>query len=331
MSQAQSPATHASFHAVQRRLVALIPNGTTVQGGPALELSALAAQDKPRLDPPEIIEEKKLAAHPVEGGPLERFTAFLDGSQSSRVAHYVAGVPIVHGTVAAAVRVRRERRLTTWRTPVVERRLYAPFALLPSATRNALDLSGADVFDTTAGRDVDSLHPFALQDAALQAVQRHRSAAERRLAEAWCAGGEGVLLLDGGISESDAVARSELVVGVVKSHQQLYVHGDDLGVVLGLRAGERSSVVRIAPRDRTSVASWYLRLRGDAVRDPLWGLVRVEVREPERAARRTIESLANDASRWVLAESLPLALPDGRWDKMVYGIRDCEEFLRAIQ
>ena len=25
-----------------------------------------------------------------------------------------------------------------------------------------------------------------------------------------------------------------------------------------------------------------------------------------------------------------LALPDGRWDKMVYGIRDCEEFLRAV-
>ena len=26
----------------------------------------------------------------------------------------------------------------------------------------------------------------------------------------------------------------------------------------------------------------------------------------------------------------PLALPDGRWDKMMYGIRDCEEFLRAV-
>ena len=327
----QSPASPATFHAVQRRLAALIPGGTTVQGGGALELSALTAQEKPRLDPPEMIEGAVLAAHGITGGPLERFTAFLDGSQSSRVAHYVAGVPIVHATVAAVIRARRDRRLTTWRAPLVERRLYAPLALLPSPVSRALEDSGADLFDTTAGRDIDSIHPFAIQDVALQAVQRHRSVLERRLAEAWHDAGEGLLLVDGGISESEIVARSDFVVGVVKSHQQLYVHGDDLGIVLGLRAGERSSVVRIAPRDRTAVASWYVRLRSEPPRDPLWGLVRVEVPDPKRTSARKIATLANDVSRWVLAESLPLALPDGRWDKMVYGVRDCEEFLRAIQ
>jgi hypothetical protein len=31
-----------------------------------------------------------------------------------------------------------------------------------------------------------------------------------------------------------------------------------------------------------------------------------------------------------LAEVAPVSLPDGRWDKMVYGVRDCEEFLRAV-
>ena len=46
---------------------------------------------------------------------------------------------------------------------------------------------------------------------------------------------------------------------------------------------------------------------------------------------RAAAARANEVSRWVLAEALPLALPDGRWDKMAYGIRDCEEFLRAIQ
>jgi hypothetical protein len=40
---------------------------------------------------------------------------------------------------------------------------------------------------------------------------------------------------------------------------------------------------------------------------------------------------ANEVSRWILAEASPLALPDSRWDKMVYGVRDCEEFLRAVQ
>jgi hypothetical protein len=28
---------------------------------------------------------------------------------------------------------------------------------------------------------------------------------------------------------------------------------------------------------------------------------------------------------------MPVSLPDSRWDKMVYGIRDCEEFLKALR
>jgi hypothetical protein len=47
--------------------------------------------------------------------------------------------------------------------------------------------------------------------------------------------------------------------------------------------------------------------------------------EGREATRR-----ADEVSRWILAEVAPVSLPDGRWDKMVYGVRDCEEFLRAI-
>ena len=99
--------------------------------------------------------------------------------------------------------------------------------------------------------------------------------------------------------------------------------------LFSLRSGERSSVARVRPRTRTPVISWYLRLRDSGGRDPLWGLVRVECAEMDGDSAAT--SRANDVSRWVLAEALPLALPDGRWDKMTYGVRDCEEFLRAIQ
>jgi hypothetical protein len=34
-------------------------------------------------------------------------------------------------------------------------------------------------------------------------------------------------------------------------------------------------------------------------------------------------------SRWVLAETSQQALPDGRWDTMAYGDRDCEQYLKA--
>ena len=39
---------------------------------------------------------------------------------------------------------------------------------------------------------------------------------------------------------------------------------------------------------------------------------------------------ADLVSRWILAERAPLSLPDPRWSTMAYGIRDCEEYLRAI-
>ena len=322
-------ARDASFHAVQRRLAALIPDATPLAGGATLELGTQFPQEKPRLDPPELVEGPTVRAHKVIGGPIARFRAFLDGTQTSRVVQYVAGVPIVHASVAAVVRVRQDRRMRTWRQPLLSRGLYAPLGLLPDRARDALAESGIEVFDTGANREIESIHPFALQEAALTAVQRHRSALERELAEEWVRAGEGELYVDGGISESAEVARSSLVVGVVKTHQQLYVHGDDLPTLFSLRSGERSSVARVRPRTRTPVISWYLRLRDSGGRDPLWGLVRVECAEMDGDSAAT--SRANDVSRWVLAEALPLALPDGRWDKMTYGVRDCEEFLRAIQ
>jgi hypothetical protein len=325
-----APADQARFHVVQRRLAELLPGMAPLSGASPLELSSQFAQEKPRLDPPELLEGTKLSARRVPGDPVARFAAFLDGTQASRVLQYIGGVPLVHGTVAAVVRARDDRRMRTWREPLVSRGLYVPRSLIPSGTQAALADAGIEVFDTAANRDLDSIHPFAIQEAALQSVQRHRSALEKELAEAWIAAGEGELFVDGGISESAAVATSPLAVGVVKSHQQLYVHGDDLPVVLGLRHAERSSVTVVTPRTRTRVASWYLRLRDSGGRDPLWGLVRVEMAVP---AGRTadVTRRADEVSRWVLAEALPIALPDGRWDKMVYGIRDCEEFLRAIQ
>ena len=100
--------------------------------------------------------------------------------------------------------------------------------------------------------------------------------------------------------------------------------------ILGLGHRERSSVFRITSTRRTAVASWYLRLRDPAGRDPMWGLVRVEIAHPDPTEVHEIGDRADEVSRWILAEASPLALPDARWDKMVYGIRDCEEFLRAV-
>jgi hypothetical protein len=263
------------------------------------------------------------------------FGAFLDGTQQVRVVGHHRGMPIVFGTVAAGVRVRVNRRLITWghQPPRVERKVYLPLRYLPPladirTADSRVGLANWDIIDTsTADKNGEypSQHPAALLERANRAVDRERDRLEDLLAEAWCVRAEAPLFIDGGISRSERVASSSCAIGVIKSHRTLYFDGDAVGNVLAMKKGERTSVFRVSPRARNSVFSWYLRVREDAGHDPMWGLVRIEVAECDRPAER-----ADEISRWVMAETTPLSLPDGRWDKMAYGVRDCEEFLRAI-
>ena len=325
----------AASRAAFRLLSEKLPSLSSIEGGTSAE--PLTTSDPPILRSAQIVEGTALRAVKVPGVSRETpsgFGAFLDGAQKVKVIGHSDGIPIVLGTISAAVRLRVNRRMTTWghQPPRVERAIYLPLRYLPTLdnaeTRASFAASDWRVVDTsTADKtgDFPSQHPAVLVDRAIRSVDRQRDELEDRLAEAWCALGESPLFIDGGISRTPNVASSTCAVGVVKSHRTLYVEGDALRVVMGLRNGERSSVFRVSPRSRSSVLSWYLRQRSSDGHDAMWGLVRVEVAECDRPTAR-----ADEISRWVLAETSPLALPDGRWDKMSYGVRDCEEFLRAI-
>lgn len=327
----------ASYRAAQRCMEEWAPRSATLaDSGAPLELAVAPAQ-RPRLISAPVIEGHGLRSRCVEGDVEIGFSAFLDGTQTSRVLAYHDGLPLVFGTVAAVIRVRVNRRMYTWnRGPEIRRRVYLPCAYLPDALAQHYSGRGFDVVDTTCPDDgsdsVPTRHPFDLLERAVHLVQSHREAAERVLAEAWCELERLPICMDGGTSISDVTARAPCTVGVVKSHRTLYVEEDALERVFRLRKGERSSVFRITSPRRTPVASWYLRLRDPEGRDPLWGLVRVEAADPAHADERTeaLTARADRISRWILAEAAPVALPDARWDRMMYGVRDCEEFLRAI-
>ena len=324
-----SPLSDTSFDAVRRRLAAAFSDTGPVSAPRPLEVQPRGVLDAPVIKPAHVIEDPAMRAHAVPGDATAHFDAFLDGSQLTLIACWLGVIPIIHGTVSAAVRQRRDRRLVTWSAPVVRRALYAPLAQLDARAVRTLSGVGTDVVDTLERREPQSSHPFALQEIAYQAVLADRERVESQLAERWCERERGVLYVDGGISGNATVAAAANVVGVIKSHQTLYAEGDALAVVSALTPGQRSSVVRIESSRRTSVASWYLRVANAAGRDPFWGLVRVEIALPGDAA--SLGRRADEVSRWIMAERLPLALPDPRWDKMAYGIRDAEEYLRAVQ
>jgi hypothetical protein len=304
----------------------VVPDSIAPEGEQTLEL--MGSDTRPvRMISAAIIEGSAMRARRVFAPPEVGFSAFLDGIQESRVVRYLpSGAPIVHGIVAAVIRDRRNRRLFTWRHGI-ERRLYASRSTVPASFWDEVARLGFDACDTGEVDPGDAEHPFALRETAKHRVQRDRELLEQALAMEWCRDSASPILVDGPISGADAVARSRCAVGVIKSHRTLYVAGDARRIVFGLEPAERSSVFLVTSPKRAQVASFYLRIRDRRGHDPMWGLVRVEI----SADDRDVGSRADEVSRWILAEAAPVALPDARWDKMVYGIRDCEEFLRAIR
>jgi hypothetical protein len=330
----------SSIYELRRQIASILPDeGGEVSEGAPLELSRNADLEPPHIAAASPLEAHAIRRHRVEGDPTVAFAAFLDGTQESHVVRFAGGLPIVAATVGAVVRVRRNRRHLTWQH-LVRHHVCAPLRAIGAAWRGPL-LALGDRFRDTSDAVLGSgspagalLHPYSVSDAAVHAVQRERETLERQLGRAWCRGGgeNQPLFIDGSIAGDDRIAAAACAVGVVKSHRVLYGGADVFRVVLDLDAGERSTVTRIesAHAKRTAVASWYLRLRDPRGHDPLWGLVRIETALPA-AGGPNIAAHADLVSRWVLAEGTPLALPDGRWDKMTYGIRDCEEFLRAVR
>lgn len=314
----------ASVRDVQR-LLAKHGGSAPSDGGGSLETRSTAVSP-PRLEGAAVIEGTRIEARAVAGEPVAACAGFLDGIQRSVVAWYPrAMLPVVHATVAAAVRTRHHRALHTWRNgPLIERALFIPVALAGRILTDAITAAAVAVVDTLPPDDPGGdRHPQELISLARQAVQERRAQLEEELATAWCASEHTPLYIDGGIGGFADASRSPYAIGVVKSHRTLYVDAAAIPTLAALAPGERSSAFFVATRRRTRVASWYLRLRVDG--DPLGGLVRVEVAEAGFDSAR-----ADLVSRWVLAEREPIALPDARWRVMAYGIRDCEEYLRAV-
>jgi hypothetical protein len=222
--------------------------------------------------------------------------------------------------------------MSTWRPgPRQSSRLYAPRALLSPALWSEFTREQLTLVDTLAGAAPEEpIHPHELLRRAFHVVQDDREALEIDLAERWCAERADPLLADGGLPRGAAASTSDLCVGVVKSHHTLFTTGQGLKQVFALPEGARTSVFLIERQWGPRVASWYLRLRTPRTNAPLWGLVRAEVAwRPDFEQREAVARRAAEVSRWILAERAPLSLPDARWDAMLYGVRDCESYLRA--
>lgn len=301
----------SSFAALRHRLA--------LAGGRSSDAPAESAQGR-RGDAsyrPARLVEAPLAYHAVgEPLPWDEVVAFLDGTQHVELVGYVGTSPVVAAVVRAAVRERRNRKLSA--AVVAQRRIVV-------SRPEALDRLGAalDGHEAIATDADEPGHPIRDLERANAVVDRIRGELEIRVAREFRSRSSGWLVVDGSLSASPDWATDAQMVGVVKSHASLPFEGDELERYLTVPVGHRSSIFEPESNRVAPVYAWALRLHEFAGRDLFHGLVRVEV-----AATAASVTGANRLSRHLLAERAPLA-NDGRADRLLYGIHDVERFLRA--
>lgn len=266
----------------------------------------------------QLVEGDRVEALPI-GDPVgwPGPVAFLDGVQHSEVVGYAGSSPIVVASAAAAMRERADRVLAT---RVMRRRDLA------IGRRAALDAAGPalDALERVELSDADPPHPIRELAQAGAALDDARGALEVAVGVAYRGGSSAWLVVDGSLAESPVWARDPRMVGVAKSHSSLPFDGADLESYLRLPVGYRSPIFAPASRRLAPVRAWAVRLWPWEGKDLLHGLIRVEV-APASGTPETADRI----SRWLMAERAPISAPDPRWDRMLYGIRSVEEFLRA--
>lgn len=270
----------------------------------------------------ELAEECGICAIDVGEPSVGGFGYFMDGMQRPRGPIYInAPVPILYGYVAAAVRKRGpdKRMYTHSGFYDIDESLYFSKSI---AAKYGLGFEGMRCVDTDDEKVVE--HPLALVQSAHDKISTVRGKLENKIASRWVRerlSGEW-LLVDGSLQADYGDAN---IVGVTKSHATQYLTFDEQRVALALKECQRSGAfVPVVHGRARPVFSWYLRMHPGEGKDPYFGLIRVEVPRSPRAL-----SLADEISRWLLAERAPLSLPDSRWDKMIYPIRDCEMFMKS--
>jgi hypothetical protein len=270
------------------------------------------------IKPARVLEDLPLSGHPVGAPePWPGTVAFLDGIQRYEVMAYSGSSPVVVAEIAAAVLERRDRQLHVARV-ARERLVIARAGVLDELTEV---IEGYDVIELTDDGPAHPVHDFLL---ARREVDAARGRLEVQVGHGYRTESDAWLIIDGSLAESPQWASDPRMLGIAKSHSTLPFADADLEAYLRLPAGQRSPVFEPVGRSVAPVYSWALRLWPWEGKDLLHGLVRVEA-----AASLDTLAQADQLSRWLLAERAPVSTPDPRWDRLLYGIRAVEEYLRA--
>ena len=307
---------------------------------------------------PEIQDDLSYQAYPLESmnsvyqvdynypddSTCTEFTFFEDGKQRTVQIGFIRAqygnhfilVPVHYFVVAAVILKRVNQKLQLWDKPEIVQGIFIERSLIPNQQiLDEFENSGLTIIDTRAqGGDYYELRKRALREA-----KRQRLSVEERLITRWMQSVDSdgqFLIVDGTLMNLRNEDNVERCVGVSKSFRNRYFTVSDHNRILQMSEFERSWMfrfhsdedenddIRLGPRERIS---WYLRLRTRPNREPEFGLIRIEI---SPRLRSQASDYVDRFSRSLLSERLPTAYPKPRWDKHLYPIQCCENYLSSI-
>ncbi len=280
----------------------------------------------------QVIEHEEMRAVPVPS-PTESSALryFLDGIQRPRILYYDGIVPVAYAYLSAVVRSRVDRMMCCPQAQGIPSKVHNEALYAP---QNAIDAAGLRQYgipirDTNVGTPLPP-HSVLIQKAA-ERISNDRDQLERDLTVTWAnwlqqKSPESWLVVDGGIGKIRVNQPGVRLMGLAKTSVgvERILNPDYSRTVYGLARGERSSVFAVNRPEQEPVYSWFLRLHDASRGNLLFGLIRVEIPQHDHLMQQV-----NNLSAWLLEERVPLSVPDVRYDRLLYPMRDCEQYLRA--
>jgi len=296
---------------------------------PAVSIPEQAAAD--------VIEEPdgKLKFKKVEVQTQKScFSYFLDGIERKKIIFYYRSVPVIYGYVGAAILKREDKTLHSSDWEKFSEKFYLPQKTNSECPPHYFDY---EEIKELVGKNYTNIGeknnqggypilPAEFIQAAHSKIQTDRGEIEKNLANQWAAENhsDGWLFIDGRI---EGKINGNNLAGIIKSHHACYFDFIDQQRIYNMEKGQRSSVFQPVNKNgkKENVFSWYLRIhynKRNGVND--FGIIRVEIPANEKLLRQ-----ADEISSWILLETKPVSFPASRWDRMIYPIKYCEDYLKA--
>lgn len=291
----------------------------------------------------EIVEEfegdaktKKVEINTETSG----FSYFLDGIERKKILCYLRSIPLIYGYVGAAILKRTDKKLHSTELEKGEGTFYLPVKKGMNCPDHYFDedelktikgkYKNTGIIPKQGDRKDYPKYPEEFIKQAHSEIQEKRREMEFELTNKWLESNfdNDWLFVDGTLNtKSQNVLESSKVAGIVKSHGVFYFSFEEMHELYSMQKGERSRVFKPYDKqgEKKDIYTWYLRLHYDkrnGVND--FGIIKVEI-----PAKKELLSRVDEISSWILLETKPVGFPASRWDRMIYPIKYCEDYLKA--